>query len=92
MPDVKAGFSQFNKPEPLWYRKLTNATILCFIPVYVGFINIVPMSDYKRSVLSQIAVAVPFLLKGIGMFLGNGQVYVPSNEEIEKKDLENKKP
>jgi hypothetical protein len=85
MSETKMGVDQWNKPAPLWYRKLTNAIILCFLPVYIGFINIIPMSDYKRSLLSQVAVAIPFVLKGFGMILGNGQYYVPSNKTIEEQ-------
>ena len=85
MSDTKIGLDQMDVPAPLWYRKLTNAIILCFLPVYVGFINIVPMSDYKRSVLSQVGIAIPFILKGIAMIIGNGQSYVPSNKDIEDK-------
>jgi hypothetical protein len=84
MPETKVGFDQLDIPAPLWYRKMTNAIILCFLPVYVGFINIIPMSDYRRSVCAQVAIAIPFLLKGIAMIIGNGQVYMPSNKTIEK--------
>jgi hypothetical protein len=84
MAETKIGFDQLDIPAPLWYRKMTNAIILCFMPVYVGFINIIPMSDYRRSILAQIAIAIPFMLKGIAMIIGNGQVYVPSNKTIEK--------
>ena len=86
MSETKVGFDQWDVPPPLWYRKLTNAIILCFLPIYVGFINILPMSDFKRSVLAQVAIAVPFLLKGIAMILGNGQVYSPTNQQMEDQN------
>ncbi len=83
MPETKFGLSQVEKPAPLWYRRLTNATIVAFIPMYVGIVQVVPISDVKRNILMVIATSVPFLLKGVGMLLGNGQVYVPSNEKID---------
>lgn len=88
MPDTKIGWNQINNPAPLYYRRFVNATNLCFLPVYVAFINIIPMSDPKRTIFSQIGVAVPFVLQGVGMVLGNGQSYSPPNEII---DSENKK-
>lgn len=84
MPQTKIGLDQFDKPAPLWYRRLTNAMILSFIPAYVGIIQAVPMGNSKRNILMCLATAIPFLLKGIGMIMGNGQVYQPSNEIIDK--------
>jgi len=86
MPETKWGIEQISRPAPLWYRRLTNACILCFIPMYVGIIQIAPMSDAKRNIYMGIATAIPFLLKGIGMVMGNGQYYVPSNETIDKQN------
>jgi hypothetical protein len=76
--ETKIGVDQFNKPAPLWYRRLTNAMILCFVPMYVGIVQMIPISDAKRNILMAIATGVPFLFKGIGMVIGNG--------EFEKKE------
>jgi hypothetical protein len=89
MAETKFGLSQVEKPAPLWYRRLTNATILSFIPAYVGIVQAVPMADSKRNILMCVAAAVPFVLKGIGMLMGNGQIFQPSNE---KTDQVNSKP
>jgi putative effector of murein hydrolase LrgA (UPF0299 family) len=78
MPNV--GLDQFNKPAPAWYRRLTNAMILCFIPAYVAVVQSITVSDSKRNVLMCIATAVPFLMKGIGMILGNGE-YVKTEDK-----------
>lgn len=86
MPETKVGLSQFDKPAPLWYRRLTNAMILSFIPGYVAIVQAVPMNSDKRNIFMVAATAVPFLLKGIGMILGNGQVYTPSNAAIDKQN------
>lgn len=83
MAETKFGLNQVEKPAPLWYRRLTNATILSFIPAYVGIVQAVPMSDSKRNILMCVAAAVPFVLKGVGMLMGNGQVYQPSNEKTD---------
>jgi hypothetical protein len=89
MTETKIGFDQIGKPAPLWYRRLTNAVILSFIPAYVGIVQAVPMSDAKRNIHMCVAAAIPFVLKGIGQIIGNGQVYTPSNEKI---DEQNSKP
>ncbi len=81
------GFDQASKPAPLWYRRLTNAIIICFLPVYTGFVDIIRMDDYERQIYLHIGVAIPFMLKGFAMIMGNGQVYYPTNKQI---DLINK--
>lgn len=86
MPETKIGLDQVSKPPPLWFRRLTNAIILSFIPAFVGIVQGVTMSDAKRNIYMVIATAVPFLLKGIGMILGNGQTYQPSNETIDNQN------
>lgn len=84
MPETKVGLSQFSRPSPLWYRRLTNAIILCFLPMYTGIVQGVSMDVDVRNINMIIIASIPFLLKGIGMILGNGQDYTPSNETIDK--------
>jgi hypothetical protein len=79
--ETNVGLSQVNKPAPLWYRRLTNAIILSFVPAYVGIVQGVPMPDDKRNVLMVIGAAIPFLFKGVGMILGNGEYIQPSKED-----------
>lgn len=90
MPETKFGLSQVEKPAPLWFRRLTNATILCFLPMLTGIVQGLRMSDQARNNWMIAIVAVPFLLKGIGMIMGNGQVFSPSNEKIDKITEEGK--
>ena len=91
MPETKVGLSQVDKPAPLWYRRLVNATILCFIPMVTGIVQGVPMKTDTRNIWMVGIISIPFLLKGIGMVLGDGQVYTPSNETIDKQtEKENK--
>lgn len=83
---TKWGVDQMSNPAPLWYRRFTNAMIACFVPCYTGFIDFVRMDDYTRSICLHIGVAIPVLMKGIGMVMGNGQIYFPSNEAIDKEN------
>lgn len=83
MANVKIGLDQTNNPSPLWYRKMMNAIILSFLPAYVGIVQGVAMSSDTRNIHMVIAAAIPFILKGIAMIIGNGQRYEPSNEQIE---------
>ena len=85
MADVKIGFSQMDKPAPLAYRRWVNATILFFIPMLTGIIQGVDMQPGTRNNFMLMIVAIPFLLKGIGMILGNGQVYSPTDEQVDNK-------
>lgn len=71
--ETKVGLDQVNKPAPLWYRRLTNAIVMAFMPAFVGIVQGVPMHDNQRNVLMVIAAAIPFLFKGVGMILGNGE-------------------
>ena len=83
MADVKIGFSQMSKPAPLAYRRFTSATILFFVPMLTGLAQGVQMSSNARNNCMLGIVAIPFLLKGIGMILGNGQVYSPTDEQVD---------
>lgn len=87
---TKWGINQMSNPAPLWYRRFTNAMIACFVPVYTGFIDFVRMDDYTRSICLHIGVVIPVIMKGIGMVMGNGQIYFPSNEAIDKENKNTK--
>jgi hypothetical protein len=50
-----------------------------------GIIQGIPLGDGARNYWMIGLTAIPVLLKGIGMVLGNGQEFVPSNEEMDKK-------
>lgn len=86
MSVTKIGLNQVNKPAPLGFRRFTNAVILCFIPMVTGIVQGVTMSDEKRNLWMIGVASVPFCLKGIGMILGNGQEYTPSNEQIDEQN------
>lgn len=85
MPETKIGLSQADKPAPLWYRRLSNALIICIIPAIVGLVQGWGLSDSLANRWLMILAFVPAVIKGIGMMLGNGQVYSPSNATVDKK-------
>lgn len=87
---TKWGLDQMSRPAPLWYRRLTNAMIVCFIPAFVAAVQTIPMSADAKNICMCIATGIPFIMKGIGMVMGNGQFYSPSNETIDKQREENK--
>jgi len=82
---VKVGLSQNNMPAPLNYRKFLNVFIITFSPAISSFVVGLPIS-YKTSTYILLSLTfVTAMLKGIGQLMGNGQVYAPTNEAVEKK-------
>jgi hypothetical protein len=86
MAETKIGLDQYNKPAPLWYRRLTNGMIIFIVPGLIGMIQGIPMSADHRNIWMMALGFFPALLKGIAMIIGNGQYYVPSNETIDKQN------
>lgn len=76
----------FDKPAPRAYRRFVNATILFFVPMLTGMVQGATMSNEWRNNLMVAIVAIPFLLKGIGMMLGNGEVYADVSQ-IKQSEL-----
>lgn len=92
MPDVKIGMNQMNKPAPLGYRKFQNAMIIFLIPGAVGMIQGWGMADKTANRWLMILGFLPAVIKGVGILLGNGQEYVPTNQSIESQSSESPKP
>lgn len=85
MADVKVGLNQTSKPAPLGYRKFMNAYTVGFVPAFTAFVTAWGFSDVtQKKMLVALAFSVA-IVKGMGMVLGNGQVYSPSNETVENK-------
>lgn len=86
--------ANIERPAPRWYRRFVNATILFFIPMMTGVVQGLTMSSETRNVWMVAIVAIPFLLKGIGMILGNGEVYADISQikQSEKEPVEAVKP
>jgi len=85
MADVKIGISQTSKPAPLGYRRFTNAYTVVFIPSFTSLIMSLPFTaEQDKYIFAGLAFSVA-LVKGIGMILGNGQIYSPSNQTMDSK-------
>lgn len=84
MPETKIGLGQAEKPPPLWYRRMSNALIIFVIPSLSGLIQSLGLTDIVTNRWLSILTFTPALIKGIGIMLGNGQVYSPSNETIDR--------
>lgn len=82
---VRVGLSQTNTPTPLNYRKFMNVFVITFSPAISALIAGLPIS-YKVSMYLLLCLNfITAMLKGFGQLLGDGQIYYPSNETIEKK-------
>lgn len=84
------GLSQAEKPAPLGYRRFANAMIICIIPGAIGLVSGWGLPDAVANKWLMVLGFIPALIKGIGMILGNGQVYMPSNEKIDNQSPLNK--
>ncbi|ASZ14502.1 hypothetical protein KTO58_01295 [Chitinophaga pendula] len=79
MGETKFGLGQVEKPAPLWYRRLSNALIIFIIPGFVTLIQGWGLSDAIENRWLMVLTFIPAALKGIGVLLGNGQVYTTKN-------------
>lgn len=83
MADVKIGFSQTAKPAPLGWRKFMNAYIIAIMPAISVFIATWGFSLALQAKLGTLVILSGAMVKGIGMVIGNGQIYSPSNQVVE---------
>lgn len=85
MSDVKIGWSQTSKPSPLGYRKFMNAYIVCIAPATGSLLAAWGLTaDHLAKALLIVGYSTA-LVKGLGMVLGNGQVYTPTNETVDNQ-------
>lgn len=83
MADTKLGFSQLDKPAPLYYRRFINAYTIVIAPSIVGLVTAwgaAPLTIARTGAVVIFSIA---LVKGLGMVLGNGQIYSPSNQVVD---------
>lgn len=83
MAETKIGASQIDKPAPLWYRRLSNALIIFLLPGIVTVVQSWGLSDKLANRWLVLLSFAPALVKGIGVILGNGQVYTPTNQAVD---------
>ena len=92
MPETKIGLSQVEKPAPLWYRRISNALIMFIVPGAIGLVTGWGLPDKVANRWLMVLGFLPALIKGIGMLLGNGQIYTPSNQQIDDQAPLNQPP
>lgn len=83
MSDVKIGMGQTSKPAPLGWRKFMNAYIIAIMPAITVFIATFGFSVALQAKLGTLVILSGAVVKGLGMVLGNGQIYSPSNQVVE---------
>lgn len=83
MSDVKIGLNQTSKPAPLGYRKFANAYIVCVAPATASLLAAWGFSSDRLAKGLLLITFSTSIVKGLGMILGNGQVYSPSNQTVE---------
>lgn len=82
---TKAGTNQFNRPAPLWYRRLTNGLIIFIIPALAALISGWGFSEKLQNRWLLILAFAPAVIKGVGVIIGNGEyikTYAPEEKEI----------
>lgn len=89
MADVKIGPSQLSKPAPLNYRRFVNAYIIIIMPALTAFIATWGFSSVVQTKLGVLLIFSGSIVKGLGMFLGNGQIYSPSNQVVDDQASKN---
>lgn len=74
-----------DKPAPLAYRRFVNAYTVVLLPALTGAVSAWGLPDNTvKKVLIVLTLTVP-VVKGLGMILGNGQIFSPSNQVIDSQ-------
>lgn len=89
MADVKIGPAQLSKPAPLNYRRFMNAYIIVIMPALTAFIATWGFAAETQAKLGTLMVLSGAFVKGMGMLLGNGQIYSPSNAVVDDQAAKN---
>ncbi|MFB6453706.1 hypothetical protein ACE38W_00420 [Chitinophaga sp. Hz27] len=82
MPETKIGLSQVERPAPQWYRRLQNGFIIFLIPGASALAQSWGFTDHQLTRILAVLTFIPAILKGIGVFLGNGQNYTESAKSV----------
>lgn len=85
MADVKIGLNQTSRPAPIGYRKFENAYLLVLLPAITSFLAVIPVSTLGIKIEAAGLILSAAVVKGLGMVLGNGQSYAPTNETVENQ-------
>ncbi|SHK92402.1 hypothetical protein SAMN05444266_101604 [Chitinophaga jiangningensis] len=82
MPETKIGFSQLERPAPLWYRRFVNAMAIFIIPGATAMIEDFGLPELTEKRVLKLLIFTLALLKGIQLMLGNGQSYTDSAKTL----------
>jgi hypothetical protein len=83
MANVKFGLKQASEPAPLWWRRLERAFFIVLVPAFTLLISDLPLDLATAKLSLTIFGFITSLVKGIGVFLGNGQMYVDRPTHLE---------
>lgn len=72
---TKFNINQANNPAPLWYRRFSNAMVALVIPAATALVEGWGLSDIAENRVLHLLIFLAALIKGVGVFLGNGQTY-----------------
>ena len=75
MAETKFNTQQMDRPAPLWYRRFSNVMVTLVIPAASAFIESWGMSDLTENRVLHSLIFLAAIIKGVGVFLGNGQSY-----------------
>jgi hypothetical protein len=80
MSDVKFGLSQVNNPAPKSWRQFERAFIVAVSPALSGFLAVALTNQRHLAIAGAGIIFLNAIIKGFGMFLGNGTEYVDKQE------------
>lgn len=75
MADTKFNIEQINRPAPLWYRRFSNAMVALVIPAASEFVSSLELASKTENRVLHGFIFLAAIIKGVGVFLGNGQSY-----------------
>lgn len=79
--NVKIGKSQIGQPAPLGWRRFERAFIIVLAPASSAFVTGLGLDDETVKIALLTIGFITSIVKGFGMFLGNGQVYADAPTE-----------
>lgn len=89
MADTKVGFNQLDKPAPLYYRRFVNAYTILVAPSIVGLVTAWGATALTIARTGAVVIFSIAMVKAVGMVLGNGQIYSPSNQVVDAQSSKN---
>jgi hypothetical protein len=88
MGQVKFGVKQVSQPAPLGWRRFERAFIIMIAPAIGAFVTGLKLDPHIANLALLTLGFVTSIVKGFGMFLGNGQMYVDRPGEEPQPDAQ----